>query len=136
PMSVKVLLADDEANSRSGLASLLSGMGYATEEAADGEEALEKARASLPSVVITDLVMPKMDGLGLLRALQDELPFATVILLSGQGSVDAAVAAMKEGGSGFLTKTVDIPRLRALVPKAVARAEAIRDVALPRNSVQ
>src|SRR5262245_51290306 len=135
-MSVKVLLADDEANSRTGLASLLSGMGYSTEEAGDGEEALEKARASLPSVVITDLVMPKMDGLELLRALQDELPFATVILLSGQGSVDAAVAAMKEGAYDFLTKPVDIPRLKALVPKAVERAEAIREVALLRKRVK
>jgi DNA-binding NtrC family response regulator len=135
-MSVKILLADDEANSRSGLASLLSGMGYSTEEAGDGEEALDKARASLPSVVITDLVMPKMDGLGLLRALQEELPFATVILLSGQGSVDAAVAAMKEGAYDFLTKPVDIPRLKALVPKAAERAEAIREVALLRKRVK
>src|SRR5215813_15459160 len=122
-MSVKVLLADDEASSRTGLASLLSGWGYSTEEAADGEEALDKARATLPSLVITDVVMPKVDGLALLRALREELPFATVILLSGQGSIDAAVAAMKEGAYDFLTKPVDIPRLKALVPKAVRSEE-------------
>ena len=135
-MSVKVLLADDEASSRAGLAKLLSGWGYATEEAADGDEALEKARAILPSVVITDLVMPKRDGLDLLRALQEELPFTTVILLSGQGSVDTAVAAMKEGAYDFLTKPVDVARLKALVPKAVERAEAVREVALLRRRVK
>ena len=94
-MSVKILVVDDDEASRKGLASLVSGWGHSVDEAADGEEALAKARAALPSVVITDLVMPKLDGLALLRALQDELPFATVILVSGQGSIDTAVAAMK-----------------------------------------
>ena len=135
-MSVKVLVADDDEASRKGLASLLSGWGYATEQAADGEEALDKARAVLPSVVITDLVMPKQDGLALLRALGEELPFATVILLSGQGSVDTAVTAMKEGAYDFLTKPVDVARLKLLVPKAVERAEAAREVAVLRRRVK
>jgi DNA-binding NtrC family response regulator len=135
-MSVKVLVADDDVASRKGLASLLSGWGYSAEEAGDGEEALDKARAALPSVVITDLVMPRLDGLALLRALRDELPFATVILLSGQGSVDTAVTAMKEGAYDFLTKPVDVARLKLLVPKAVERAEAVREVALLRRRVK
>ncbi|HXJ80978.1 MAG TPA: sigma-54 dependent transcriptional regulator [Candidatus Methylomirabilis sp.] len=135
-MTAKVLVADDEEASRKGLAGLLSAWGYSPEEAGDGEEALEKARAVLPSVVITDLVMPKQDGLALLRALREELPFATVILLSGQGSVDAAVAAMKEGAYDFLTKPVDVGRLKILVPKAVERAEAVREVALLRRRVK
>jgi len=135
-MSVKVLVVDDEQASRGGLSTLLSGWGYGVEEAADGEEALAKARAVLPSVVITDLVMPKLDGLALLRALQEELPFATVILLSGQGSIDSAVAAMKEGAYDFLTKPVDVARLKMLVPKAVERAEAVREVALLRRRVK
>jgi DNA-binding NtrC family response regulator len=135
-MSVKMLVVDDAEASRKGLASLLSGWGYSTEEAADGEEALDKARAILPSVVITDLVMPKLDGLALLHALREELPFATVILLSGQGSVDAAVAAMKEGAYDFLTKPIDVARLKMLVPKAVERAEAVREVQLLRRRVK
>ncbi len=135
-MSVKVLVVDDEQVSRGGLSTLLSGWGYGVEEAADGEEALAKARAALPLVVITDLVMPKLDGLALLRALQEELPFATVILLSGQASVDSAVAAMKEGAYDFLTKPVDVARLKMLVPKAAERAEAVREVALLRRRVK
>ncbi len=136
PASVKVLVADDELNSRSGLAGLLSAWGYAVEQAGDGQDALELARATLPSVVISDLVMPRLDGLGLLASLRDELPFVTVILLTGQGSIDAAVSAMKEGAYDFLTKPVDPARLRLLIPKAVEKAEALREVALLRRRVK
>jgi DNA-binding NtrC family response regulator len=135
-MSCKVLVVDDEEASRLGLVALLSGWGYSVEVAADGEEALEKARTVLPAVVITDLVMPKLDGLALLRALQEELPYATVILLSGQGRIDTAVAAMKEGAYDFLTKPVDVARLKLLVPKAAEKAGALREVALLRRRVQ
>src|SRR5262245_37413345 len=93
-MSRKVLIADDDGAAREGLAALLEGWGYAVEQAADGAQALDKACAVQPSVVITDLKMPGMDGLDLLRALQEELPFATVILLTGQGTIDVAVTAM------------------------------------------
>ena len=135
-MSLKILVVDDEEASRKGLATLLSGWGYGIEEAADGEEALEKARVVLPSVVITDLVMPKLDGLALLRALQNELPFAAVILLSGQGSIDTAVSAIKEGAFDFLTKPVDLGRLKMLIPKAAERAATVREVALLRHEVK
>ena len=79
-MSVKILVVDDEAAARRGLVSLLSGWGYEVEEAGDGQEALEKAVAGMPAVVISDLVMPRMDGDALLKALREEVPFAAVIL--------------------------------------------------------
>ena len=132
----KVLVADDDAASRSGLAALLSGWGYAVEQAADGAEALDKARAAHPAVVISDLVMPGMDGLELLRALTEEVPFAAVILLTGQGSIDTAVAAMKEGAYDFLTKPVEVSRIKLLIPKAAEKSEALREVALLRRRVK
>jgi DNA-binding NtrC family response regulator len=135
-MSAKVLVVDDEEASRVGLSSLLSAWGYGVEEAADGQEALDKARSASPSVVITDLVMPKLDGLTLLKALQDELPYSSVVLLTGQGRIDTAVAAMKEGAYDFLTKPVDVGRLKILVPKAVEKAEALREVAILRRRVK
>jgi DNA-binding NtrC family response regulator len=135
-MTLKVLVVDDEESSRRGLASLMSGWGHSVEEAADGEQALEKARTLLPSVVVTDLVMPKLDGLALLKALQAELPFAAVILLTGQGSIDTAVSAMKEGAYDFLTKPVEVGRLKLLIPKAAEKSEAMREVALLRRRVQ
>jgi DNA-binding NtrC family response regulator len=135
-MALRILIADDEAASRRGLAALLSGWGYEVEEAADGAEALRKAGATLPAVVVSDLVMPKLDGLGLLKALQQDLPFASVILLTGQGSIDSAVTAMKQGAYDYLTKPVDTARLKLLIPKAAEKGEALREVLLLRRRVR
>jgi DNA-binding NtrC family response regulator len=132
-MALKILIVDDEDPARQGLSALLARWGYEVEEAADGQEALAKAAAGLPSVVVSDLVMPKMDGLELLRALKTDVPFASVILLTGQGSIDTAVTAMREGAYDYLTKPVDVARLRLLLPKAAERGEALREVALLRR---
>ena len=136
PIGLKILVVDDETAARRGLVSLLSGWGYAVEEAADGQEALEKAVAVLPSVVLTDLVMPRLDGHALLKALRDEVPFAAVILLTGQGTIETAVAAMKDGAYDYLTKPVDVARLKLLIPKAASSSEAVREVALLRRQLR
>ncbi|HWU37226.1 MAG TPA: sigma 54-interacting transcriptional regulator, partial [Candidatus Acidoferrum sp.] len=135
-MGHRVLVAEDEQSSREGLKGLLAHWGYEVQEATDGQEALEKASVFLPDVVITDVVMPKLDGLGLLKALQAELPFVTVILLTGHGTIETAVAAMKEGAYDYLTKPVEVPRLRLLVEKALEKGQALRDVALMRRRIQ
>ncbi len=132
-MALKILIVDDEEPARQGLTALLARWGYEVDEAGDGQEALAKAAAGLPSVVLSDLVMPKMDGLELLRALKTDVPFASVILLTGQGSIDTAVTAMREGAYDYLTKPVDVARLRLLIPKAAERGEALREVALLRR---
>ena len=134
-MALKILIVDDEEPARQGLTALLARWGYEVDEAGDGQEALAKAAAGLPSVVLSDLVMPKMDGLELLRALKTDVPFASVILLTGQGSIDTAVIAMKEGAYDYLTKPVDVARLRLLIPKAAERGEALREVALLRRKL-
>ena len=133
--SQRVLVVDDEP-SRKGLRELLAKWGYMVDEAADGRAALEKARTFLPSVVVSDLVMPGLDGLGLLRALQDELPFASVIILTGHGSVETAVAALKEGAYDYLTKPLDVPRLRILIQQALDKAQTTREVTLLRRTLK
>ena len=121
-MSKRVLVVDDEAASRTGLKALLESHGYRVEAAASGAEALEKARSFRPAVVIADLVMPGMDGLELVRSLQEEAPFAVTILLTGQGSIETAVQAMKAGAYDYLTKPLDIQHLIVLLEKALDRA--------------
>ncbi|HKC05534.1 MAG TPA: sigma-54 dependent transcriptional regulator [Methylomirabilota bacterium] len=134
-MALKILIVDDEEPARQGLTALLARWGYDVDEAGDGQEALAKAAAGLPAVVLSDLVMPKMDGLELLRALKTDVPFTSVILLTGQGSIDTAVTAMKEGAYDYLTKPVDVARLRLLIPKAAERGEALREVAMLRRKL-
>jgi len=134
-MALKILIVDDEEPARQGLTALLARWGYDVDEAGDGQEALAKAAAGLPAVVLSDLVMPKMDGLELLRALKTDVPFASVILLTGQGSIDTAVTAMREGAYDYLTKPVDVARLRVLIPKAAERGESLREVALLRRKL-
>ena len=135
-MAHRVLIADDLEASRKGLAALVATWGYEVEEAADGQEALAKAADSNPAVVITDLVMPKLDGLGLLKAVQAELPFTMVIIITGHGTIETAVGATKDGAYDYLTKPVDVARLRLLVEKAIEKGEALREVNVLRRRVK
>jgi len=135
-MPDRILIVDDEDASRKGLKALLSNWGFEVEEAADGQEGLEKAATFLPRVVLADVLMPRLDGLGLLKALRTDFPQATVILLTGHATVETAVAAMKQGAYDYLTKPVDLPRLRILIEKALEKGETVREVALLRRKLQ
>jgi len=127
-MRQRVLIVDDDATTRSGLADLVGAWGYDVAVAADGVEALDRAAEEPPAVVVSDLVMPRMDGMALLAALRRDHPDAAVIMLTGQGSIETAVQAMKDGAYDYLTKPVDPGRLHLLLEKAVDRAEAAREV--------
>ena len=127
-MRHRVLIVDDDTPCRKGLAELLAVWGYDVTSAADGVEGLERAAADAPAVVVSDLVMPRLDGLGLLSALQKDHPETPVIVLTGQGSIETAVQAMKDGAYDYLTKPVDPSRLQLLLERAVERAEAAREV--------
>ena len=96
-MAARILVADDQDASRTGLRALLTRWGYEVEEAANGREALERAVSWSPAVVIADMVMPELDGMELLKQLQQELPFASVIILTGHGSIETAVIAVSQG---------------------------------------
>src|SRR5579884_4256330 len=93
--SVKVLIVEDEPNALAGLAELISGWGYRTETARDGMEGWEKILAWNPAIVVTDLKMPRLDGIGLLSRLAEEGPTfksnTAVVLLTAQGSIPIAV---------------------------------------------
>jgi DNA-binding NtrC family response regulator len=134
-MADRVLIVDDEADSRAGLRLLLEAWGYEVIEAADGLEALDRSSEYRPTVIISDLVMPGMDGLALLETLRAELPAASVILLTGHGTVETAVSAMKVGAYDYLTKPLDVRRLQALVAKAAEKSEVLREVTLLRRQL-
>src|SRR5688572_10018000 len=97
PAGERVLIVEDDPATRSGLSELLQSWGFITEEARDGEEGFRKITTFRPAIIIADMVMPRMTGLELLKALGDQLSDLTVIILTAQGSIDTAVEAMKDG---------------------------------------
>jgi DNA-binding NtrC family response regulator len=111
-----ILVVDDEAGSREGLRRLLEAWGYRAETAASGEEAIERIEAGGPTAVITDLVMPGMSGLDLIRRLQADAPIP-LIVLSGQGTIEQAVEAIHLGAQDFLEKPVEPAKLKILLEK-------------------
>ena len=132
----RVLIVEDDAAARVGLEQLVKSWGFTADSAGDGEEALEKVTSFRPAIVISDLVMPRMDGLGLLRALQQQGADVTTLLLTAQGTVETAVEAMKEGAYDYLTKPVDIQRLKILLDKIVERLETVREVKALRRQLR
>ena len=132
----RVLIVEDDAAARVGLEQLLKSWGFTAEAAADGEDALQKVTSFRPAIVITDLVMPRMDGLALLRALQQQGADVTTLLLTAQGTVETAVEAMKEGAYDYLTKPIDIQRLKILLDKIVERLETVREVKALRRQLR
>jgi len=117
----KILVVEDEANARQGLAQLLCGWGYETEVACDGAEALQKIPSFNPAVVISDLRMPNVDGMELLKRLRDEGMRPCYILLTGQGTIEEAVEATKLGAFNFLEKPVDPKRLEVELRNCLER---------------
>jgi DNA-binding NtrC family response regulator len=114
--SERVLIVEDDASTRAGLAELVRTWGFTTEAAANGEDALKLVTTFRPAIIVTDLVMPTMGGLELLKALKDEAGLK-IIVLTAQGSVETAVEAVKDGAEDYLTKPVDPPKLRLLLQR-------------------
>jgi DNA-binding NtrC family response regulator len=113
----RVLIVEDEPSTRAGLAELVRTWGFVTEAAANGEEALKVINSFRPAIVVTDMVMPRMDGLQLLKAIRSTEDPLKVIMLTAQGSVETAVEAVKEGAEDYLTKPVDPQKLRRLLER-------------------
>ncbi len=138
--AVKVLIVEDEPNALMGLAELISAWGYRTETARDGIEGWEKALAWDPAIVVTDLKMPRMDGIGLLTKLTEEgaglNANLAVVVLSAMGSIQLAVEAMKLGAYDFLQKPVDSTRLRTILANATRQRETQIELEVARRRLR
>jgi DNA-binding NtrC family response regulator len=120
----KVLIVEDEAHARNGLTELVASWGFRAECAEDGVEGLERVRQWSPGIVVTDLKMPRMDGMELLTRVRELEPRAVVIMLTAQGSIESAVEAMRGGAYDYIPKPVDPARLRAVLQNANRQHEA------------
>src|SRR5437660_2880646 len=123
PEKKQVLIVDDEPNLRKILSAQLSRDGYDVMTAEDGEQGLEALREHHIDLVITDLKMPKVDGMTLLREALREEPELPVVMITAHGTVDTAVEALKLGAFDYLTKPFDKDEVRQIVAKALKTKE-------------
>ncbi len=105
-------------HARTGLTELVTSWGYRAHGAADGVEGLEQVVAWSPAIVVTDLKMPRMDGMELLRRIGELPERVCVVMLTAQGSIESAVEAMRDGAWDYLPKPVDPARLRGILESA------------------
>ena len=117
----RVLIVDDEANARTALAELLRDEGYQVETAADGFKALPKLDDFAPDLVLTDLKMPGMDGIDLMKKAREQDPERAVVVMTAYGAVDTAVAAMRQGAADYLTKPINVEELVLVLDRALER---------------
>jgi DNA-binding NtrC family response regulator len=130
------LIVEDEMNARLGLAELVSGWGYRTEVAEDGLQALEKIQAWSPAVVVTDMKMPRMDGMELLHRLREAGSPCTVVVITAQGSIDSAVEAIKLGAYDFVQKPIDATRLRTTLANAARQRDTEQELDRTRRKLR
>jgi DNA-binding NtrC family response regulator len=116
----RILIADDEVAIANGLSAILNDAGYEVEVAADGQKALERLSNESFGVVLADLKMPKLDGIALLKAIRERHIPTEFVMITGQGSTEMAIEAMKEGAADYIEKPLNAERLnklKAQIPK-------------------
>jgi DNA-binding NtrC family response regulator len=124
----RVLIVDDEESQRSGLASMIASWGFQAETAMDGQEALEKLNAMPVHVLVTDLMMPRMDGFELLRRLSAHSGYPPAIVLTAFGNIETAVATMHDlGAFWFLEKPIQPTALRVLLERAASQSRLVEE---------
>ena len=131
----KILIIDDEKAIRAALKDILEHEKHAVEEAEDGAAGLDKVKKGRFDLVLCDIKMPKMDGLELLEKLQAHDPDLPVVMISGHGTIDTAVDALKKGAFDFIQKPPDINRILVSVRNALDRNSLVQETKLLRTKV-
>jgi len=126
----RVLIVDDQRNMRSTTAFVLQQAGYDVAEAESGEAALARLLAEPFEVVLTDLKMAPLDGLAVLRGALEIAPATQVILMTGFGTVESAVAAMQQGAHDYISKPFKQEELLVRVQRALANRRLLIEVGL------
>ncbi len=128
---IRVLVVDDEDDQRQMLAEIVAGLGFAVQAAADGQEAMECQAATAADVIVTDLMMPRLDGFGLLRGLQALGDSTPTIVLTAFGNIEKAISVVHDlKAFWFLEKPVQPSILRALLERAATQKRLIAETSL------
>src|SRR6185503_20176544 len=115
----RILVVDDEVNARTALAELLRDKGFDVEMAADAFKAIGKFESFAPQVVVTDLKMPGMDGIELIKKLRAEADPPAVVVMTAFGAVETAVDAMRAGAADYLSKPINLSELLVVLDRVL-----------------
>ena len=122
-----ILVVDDEKAIRKTLSEILSFEGYKLDEASDGEEGLKRFRERTYDAVLCDVKMPKLDGLEFLQRAGEINPDVPIIMISGHGTIETAVEAVKQGAYDFISKPPDLNRLLITIRNAMERNNLVTE---------
>jgi DNA-binding NtrC family response regulator len=122
----RILIVDDEADASAALAQLLRDRGYVVETARDGFKALPKLKEFAPDLLLTDLRMPGMDGLSLMRRARELDPDSVTVVMTAYGALDTAMAAMRHGAVDYVTKPIHVDELLRVIEPVLERRRAQR----------
>ncbi|MBU1275125.1 MAG: sigma-54 dependent transcriptional regulator [Proteobacteria bacterium] len=135
-MLAQVLIVDDEAPIRSSLGGILSDEGYEVSEAPDGESALALLEQESPDIMLLDVWMPGIDGLGVLERVKRRQPGLPVIMISGHGTVETAVKATRLGAFDFIEKPLDMDKILLAVRNGLAMSRLAEENLLLRAKAE
>ena len=130
-----ILIIDDEKAIRKTLSEILSYEGYKIEEASDGEEGLKKFREKSYDVVLCDIKMPKLDGLEFLDKAREANSDVPVIMISGHGTIETAVEAVKKGAYDYISKPPDLNRLLITIRNAKDKTSLVAETKVLKRKV-
>ncbi|HAD03597.1 MAG: Fis family transcriptional regulator [Desulfuromonadales bacterium GWD2_61_12] len=123
----QILVIDDETDNRKALALLLTHAGYRVDEAASGEEALEILKTTPFEIIVTDLFLPGLSGMEVLRWVKEQSPYTNVIMITGNASAESAVEAMKQGAFDYVTKPFNFQKLKLQIAKALEKSQLVAE---------
>jgi two-component system, NtrC family, nitrogen regulation response regulator NtrX len=130
-----ILIIDDERAIRKTLGEILSYEGYKIEEASDGEEGLKKFREKAFDVVLCDIKMPKLDGIEFLDKAREANPDVPIIMISGHGTIETAVEAVKKGAFDYISKPPDLNRLLITLRNAIDKTSLVTETKVLKRKV-
>jgi two-component system, NtrC family, nitrogen regulation response regulator NtrX len=130
-----ILIIDDEKAIRKTLSEILSYEGYKIDEAGDGEEGLKKVKEKEYDVILCDIKMPKLDGIEFLEKTRETLPDIPVIMISGHGTIETAVEAVKKGAYDYISKPPDLNRLLITIRNAMDKTTLVAETKVLKRKV-
>lgn len=134
--TANILIVEDDPKMRNSLKEIMGREGYLTDSAETGEEALLKMRQTYYDLVITDLRLPGIDGMEVLRTVQKAVLDTSVVIITAYASVDNAVEAMKEGAEDYIAKPFNIDEIRLVVKKVLDKKALLNDNKLLRSQLK